>query len=132
MPPHDSYDAIGAMLHVHKVICGFILQTTENIPESRMTEQPGGLVNHPAWTLSHLNAYAEVLLAMLDAPTAPAADDEMERFGYGTTPVPDPAAYQPKHALLQHFKVRNERLAAVVAEKHAAYFARPAPERFQP
>jgi len=132
MSPHDSYDTIGAILNIHAMIHGFLIEAVEDIPESRMTEQPGTIVNHPAWTLSHLNAYAGVLLSMLDDPSAPAADAEMERFGYGTTPVPDRAAYATKRELLDRFRDRNARLAAVVAEKHSDYFPSPSPEKFQP
>ena len=132
MSPHDSYDTIGAILNIHAMIHGFLIEAVEDIPESRMTEQPGGIVNHPAWTLSHLNAYAGVLLSMLDDPGAPAADAEMERFGYGTTPVTDRAAYATKRELLDWFRDRNARVAAVVAEKHSDYFPRPSPERFHP
>ncbi len=97
-----------------------------------MTEQRGVIVNHPAWTLSHLNAYAGVLLSMLDDASVPTADSELERFGYGSTPVPSPAAYVTKCELLSEFKGRNARLAAVVAEKHAHYFPKPSPEKFHP
>ncbi|MEZ6163546.1 MAG: DinB family protein [Phycisphaerales bacterium] len=128
----DTYDPISPILDVHKMVSGFILQAVEDIPESRMTEQPGTLVNHPAWTLSHLNAYAGVLLSMFDDPSVPTADAEMEQFGYGTIPVTDPALYAPKQELIDQFRDRNERLAAVVAQKHATYFPRPAPEKFQP
>lgn len=131
MSPHKPYDTVGAILDVHRMVVGLILKVVDDVPESRMTEQPGTLVNHPAWTLSHLNAYAGVLLSMLDDPSVPMADAEMDRFGYGTTPVPDPAAYAPKRELLHLFKERNERLAAVVVERHADYFPRPAPEKYQ-
>ncbi len=133
MTPHNSYDTIGAILNIHAMINGFLFEVVEGVPESRMTEQPGAIVNHPAWTLSHLNAYAGRLLAMLDDPSVPhaTADAEMERFGYGTTPVPDRAAYATKRELLDRFKDRNARLAVVVAEKHADYFPRPSPAKFQ-
>lgn len=140
--PHnhsDSYDAIGTILSIHAMISGFLLGTVEDVPESRMIEQPGvvgggGIVNHPAWTLSHLNAYAGVLLSMLDDPSVPAsmADAEMERYGYGSTPVVDLAAYATKQELLERFRERNARVAAVVAERHADYFPRPSPEKFHP
>lgn len=132
MSSHHSYDAIGAILHLHAMINGFLIEAVEDVPESRMAEQPGPIVNHPAWTLSHLNAYAGTLLSMLDDPSVPTADAEMERFGYGTTPLPDRAAYATKRELLDQFRDRNARLAAVVAEKHADYFPRPSPGRFQP
>ena len=132
MPTNDPSSPIRAILDIHAMIHGFIADVVHDIPDARMTEQPGTIVNHPAWTLSHLNAYAGTLLAMLDDPSVPTADAEMERFGYGTTPVPDPAAYAPKRVLLEQFKARNARLAAVVAERHAAYFPRPAPAKFHP
>lgn len=132
MSSHGRYDAIGAILDIHAMINGFLSQAVEDVPQARMTEQPGGIVNHPAWTLSHLSAYAGVLLSMLDDPSVPAADAELERFGYGTTPVRDRAAYASKGELLERFGGRNARLAAVVAGRHAEYFPRPAPERFQP
>ncbi len=132
MSPQDSNDTIGAILDIHAMINGFLIDAVNDIPQSRMTEQPGILINHPAWTLSHLNAYAGMLLSMLDDPSVPTAEAEMERHGYGTTPVPDPAAYATKDELLRQFTERNERLAAAVAQRHAQYFSRPAPERFQP
>ncbi len=128
----DRCNAVGSILDIHAMIHGFLLEAVEDVPESRMTEQPGTIANHPAWTISHLNAYAGALLSLLDDPGVPTADAEMERFGYGTTPVPDPAAYATKRELLDRFKDRNARLAAVVAEKHSDYFPRPAPEKFHP
>src|ERR1700760_210766 len=115
----STRDTVGTILDIHAMIHGFIIETVEDIPESRMTEQPGTLVNHPAWTLSHLNAYSGVLLSMLDDPSVPTADAEMEQFGYGTTPVSDRAVYASKSELIERFRDRNARLAAVVAEKHS-------------
>ncbi len=131
MDPRDSFDTIGAILNIHAMINGFLIEAVEDVPESRMAEQPGTIVNHPAWTLSHLHAYAGMLLSLLDDPSVPTADAEMERFGYGTTPVPDLAVYATKRELLDRFKDRNARLAAVVAAKHSDYFPRPSPEKFR-
>ena len=132
MSTHGSRDTIGAILDVHAMISGFLIEVVEDIPELRMTEQPGAIVNHPAWTLSHLNAYAGTLLSMLDDPSVSTADAEMERFGYGTTPITDRAAYASKRELLDRFRDRSARLAVVVAEKHSDYFPRPSPEKFHP
>jgi hypothetical protein len=132
MSPHHCYDSIGAILNIHAMVSGFLIEAVEDVPESRMTEQPGTIVNHPAWTLSHLNAYAGMLLSILDDPSVPTADTEMEQFGYGTTPVSARAAYATKRELLDLFRERNARLAAVVAERHSDYFPRPAPAKFQP
>lgn len=134
MSTGESCDTIGAILDLHAMINRFLIEAVEDVPESRMTEQPGAIVNHPAWTLSHLNAYAGVLLSMLDDPSVPGgtADAEMERFGYGTTPVAERDAYATKHELIDRFRDRNARLAVVVADKHADYFPRASPEKFHP
>lgn len=128
----DLCQPIGTILDVHQMICDFIVAAVEDIPESRMTEQPGPIVNHPAWMLSHLNGYAGLLLATLGDHSVPTADAELERCGYGTKPVPNAALYASKHELLAQFKARNARLRSVVLEKHAEYFPKPAPARFQP
>lgn len=135
--PHDthhSYDTIGVILSIHAMVHRFILEAVEDVPESRMTEQPGSIVNHPAWTLSHLNAYSGTLLGMLEdsSVSVSTAEAEMDRYGYGTTPVTDRAAYATKRELLECFRERNARLAAVIAEKHALYFPRASPAKFHP
>ena len=132
MQPHGTSDTVGTILNIHAMVSEFLVKTVEDIPDSRMAEQPGTIVNHPAWTLSHLNAYAGVLLTMLDDPSVPTADAEMERFGYGTTPVAELAAYATKRELLDQFRARNARLAAVVAQKHSEYFPRPSPAKYHP
>lgn len=132
MSSHASSDMVGVMMTVHAMVSGFLANAIEAVPAHRMTEQPGTIVNHPAWTLSHLNAYSALLLSVLDDPSVPSAEAEMSRYGYGTTPVPDPAAFPSKQELLRTFRDRNARLAVIVAEKHALYFPKPAPPHFQP
>jgi hypothetical protein len=132
MSSRQPYDAIGAILSLFGYTHQWIVESLDDVPASRMTEQPGTLVNHPAWTLAHLNTYAGQLLALLDDPRAPNADAEYARYGYGTVPVPDPGAYLPKVELIAQFRERHERIAALVAERHAEYFPRPAPDKFHP
>lgn len=128
----SHYHTIGAILDIHAMIHGFVIKAVEDIPEARMTEQCGTIVNHPAWTLSHLNAYSGLLLSMLDDRSVPNADNEMELFGYGSTPVDQPALYASKPVLIEQFRMRGERLGAVVAEQHEEYFPKPAPAKYQP
>lgn len=132
MRTHEPYDTIGVILSIFAMTTKFVRESVEDVPESRMTEQPGTIVNHPAWTLAHLNAYAGMLLSMLDDPSVPNADAELAQFGYGSTPVPELAAYPTKSESLTQFTSKHARLAAVVSEKHAEYFPKPSPERFRP
>lgn len=132
MSTRDSYDTVGVILSIFGMTHQFIRGAVEDVPDSRMTEQPGTIVNHPAWTLSHLNAYAGSLLSMLDDPSVPTAEAELERFGYGSTPVRDRAAYATKSELLGRFSDLHARVDAVVKERHAEYFPRPSPAKFHP
>lgn len=132
MSTNQRYEPIGAILSVFEMGHQFIRGAVEEVPESRMTEQVGTLVNHPAWTIAHLNAYAGVLLALLDEGSVSGAEAEVEKFGYGSVPVAEVGAYPGKDELLGRFGERHARIGAVVAEKHSAYFPRPAPEKFQP
>ncbi|MBY0263590.1 MAG: DinB family protein [Phycisphaerales bacterium] len=129
-PPPPADTAIRAMLDVHAMTLSWIRAAVDDVPDARMTAQFGPIVNHPAWTLAHLSAYAAAVLEMFDDPDASATDDELARFGYGTLPVADPSVYPSKTELLDTLTRRHERVASVVARKHAEYFARPAPEKF--
>lgn len=132
MSPQNSADTtIRAILDASAMTHLFVRQAVEDVPESRMAEQFGPITNHPAWTLAHLGAYASLLLEVFDEPGASSADAELERFGYGTIPVADLAAYPAKGELMARLADRHTRLAQVIAAKHAAYFPRPAPEKFR-
>lgn len=119
------------MLDASAMTMQFLLAAVKDVPEDRMTAQFGTIVNHPAWTLAHLSAYAGALLDMLDDQSVPDPQAELAKYGYGTTPVPDAAAYLPKAELLAQCTDRFARLAAVIAEKHAEYFPRPVPEKYR-
>ncbi len=127
-----QFDAVGSIVHVFAMASKFVRATVADVPESRMSEGVGTIVNHPAWTLSHLNAYAASVLAMVDECDASEAAGEMARYGFGTTPVAAASAYASKSELLRRFDERCARLVAVVPVKHAAYFSRPAPATYQP
>lgn len=127
-----QFDAVGAIVHVWGMASAFVREAVVDVLASRMSESVGTIVNHPAWTLSHLNAYAGTLLTFVDDAGAIDVEGEMARYGYGTTPVKDASAYLPKDELLGVFDERCERVAATVAQRHAAYFSRPAPAMYQP
>lgn len=127
-----QFDAVGAIVHVWGMTSAFVREAVVDVPAARTSESIGTMVNHPAWTLSHLNAYAATLLAFVDDAGAIDVAGEMTRYGYGTTPVMDARAYLPKDELLRVFDERCARVAATVAQRHTAYFSRPAPAMFQP
>jgi uncharacterized damage-inducible protein DinB len=106
-------------------------QAVADIPDARMAEQPQGNVNHPAWTLSHLNLTAGFLLQLLDESCPDFDPADLPKFGPGSTPVADSAAHASKETLLKQLTQRHGLLDAAIRAKHATYFDRPSPENLR-
>ncbi|MBI5094398.1 MAG: DinB family protein [Candidatus Hydrogenedentes bacterium] len=89
-----------------------------NIPDARMTEQSGGLTNHAAWCLSHLNLYhaAIVNLARGEAVADPAKAPDAEKYGNGSKPVTDPKVYLPRAELIARFTEGHAQVEAALAD----------------
>ncbi|MFA9476991.1 DinB family protein [Phycisphaerales bacterium AB-hyl4] len=81
-------------------------QLLADIPDEAMTDQPGGVVNHPAWTLAHLNHYHTAILSLVRGePVAdPGEQPNAEHYDAGSTPVDDPARYPSKAELLAAYE----------------------------
>jgi hypothetical protein len=97
----------------------------DDIPDDRMTAQPGGVVNHPAWHLGHLAYVSDRFATMLGQP--PTLEAWKERFSPGTTPGPDRAAYPAKAELLRALDGRRDALAAAFARATPEDLAKPNP-----
>ena len=77
----------------------FINKLVEDIPDEKICEQPGGLVNHPAWVIGHLVIAASSIGQMIGArPSAP--DGWKELFDMGSQPTGDTSKYPDKATLL--------------------------------
>lgn len=100
-----------------------------------MIDPPAGQVNHPAWTLSHLANSAAFIAFLLDEPCDDVGADDMQRYGPGSTPVPDPSLYASKATLIDRLTRRHAIVDRLVRAKHQEVFAKapPAPfDRFAP
>jgi hypothetical protein len=128
MSLHAPDDTISTILSIYDMTLKDLREGVDDVPQSRMLEQPGGLVNHPAWTLAHLGAAAGFLLTLLDDRSVPTADAEFKQFGPGSTPSVVPSAFPPKQELLDRLVARHALVVAAVEQKHSEYFARPTPE----
>ncbi len=69
---------------------------------SLMTRQSPGVVNHPAWTLSHLIFYHPAILSLAQGQSVddPALAVDASIYDEGSTPIDDPTCYRSKEALL--------------------------------
>ena len=102
-----------------------------DIPDSLLAEQPDGLVNHPAWTLSHLNTAAGFIIQLLGGTDSIPSPDEAKSFGPGSTPTADRTLYRSKSDLLAQLSHRHALAEAIVRERHAAHFPRETPPQLR-
>ena len=109
----------------------WIRQTVEDIPPELMTAQPGGMVNHPAWTLSHLSTTAAFLGGLLGENFGAVFPTEKPLYGNGSKPVADLGAYGSKEDLIVRLSDRHTWVEEAVRAKHASHFPRPTPEHLR-
>jgi hypothetical protein len=96
-----------------------VREIVKDLSCAEMVAQPVGAPNHAAWTIGHLVYSAERIGGELGLePWLP--EDWAKRFGTGSAPVGDPAAYPDKESLLGSLddaqKRLTERLRAMTDE----------------
>lgn len=127
-PPDASDVKIQFILDVFDDHLTWLEDAVADIPDSRFAEQPQGVRNHPAWTLSHLNASIGFLLKLLEETDGASTDAEDKQFGNGSIPVTNRSRYMSKADLLQMLRHRHKRVDAAVRLKHDTYFERETPK----
>jgi hypothetical protein len=86
-----------------------------DIEDAKMATQPGGVKNHPAWTIGHLCVGQDIILQMLEMPSA--IDPSWLRlFGPGIPPTDDRLNFPLKVELIAALKAAHEKTAAGVRE----------------
>lgn len=88
---------------------GYIDGLVSDIPDERMAAQFPGVVNHPAWHLGHLAVSADEILGAIGGKSTLDAETRA-RYGMGSKPVQDRAAYPSKAALVAMFDDRRTAL----------------------
>ena len=91
---------------------GFNLMYAEmlvkDVPADQMTDQPGGVINHPAWSLGHLVVSADHLGQMLGLESAlPEGWDKT--FATGGEPSADASTYPTKDEIIEALKAQHTR-----------------------
>jgi len=107
-----------------------IVNAIEPIPEAAMTQQPAGLVNHPAWMLSHIAHAAASIAFLLDEPCADVGQEDMQLYGPGSIPVADPYHYAPKAELLERLTRRHQVVENLVRSRFQDYLHKKPPAPF--
>ena len=110
---------------------GFNLQFAErlvnDIPDDQMAAQPGGVINHPAWSLGHLVVSSNHLGGLLGLePSLP--EGWGDAFTTGGEPSGNRADYPSKEALLEALTAQHERNTAALKAYDLARFDEPFPD----
>lgn len=98
-----------------------------DLTDDQMVGQPldGVTMNHPAWVLSHLSAYAPVLAGILRGESV--EDPLSHRYGRGSLPSSDKAEYLPRQELLSSFVAAHDDAALAFTETTPVRLAEPNP-----
>lgn len=111
-------------------IYGFNLTYAEmlvkDVSAEQMVEQPGGVINHPAWSLGHLVVSADHLGQQLGLESSlPDGWDKI--FVTGGEPSGDLAGYPTKTELLDALKAQHARNTEAAKKTDSAALAEPHP-----
>jgi len=89
---------------------GYSRMLVADLPDEKMTAQPAGIVNHPAWVLGHLVNTVDSGLKLLGAsPLMP--PEWAVKYGRGSMPVADRSAYPSKDELMAALETSHGKLA---------------------
>ena len=101
------------VLHSFAYALDYLREQVADVPAADMAAQPGGVTNHPAWVVGHLTHSCELLAEVLGVPNW-LPRDWANRYGTGSVPVADAAAYPPKDQALAALRDAQERVTAAV------------------
>jgi uncharacterized damage-inducible protein DinB len=105
-----------------------MLRLIQDIPPAIITQQPAGLLNHPAWTVAHLCHYHPAIISLLQGKTVddPAKAPNAERFDEGSVPVSDPDAYPSHEELMKQYTTGHAKVLAALNQTQDSILAKPA------
>ncbi len=116
-----------SVLHNYAFNLSYTQMLYGDLPDERMAEQPAGIANHPAWTLGHL-VVASTFGVRLAGGQPELPEGWMEKFGRGSTPTGDRAAYPSKAEMLGGLEALHEQVSTALANADPALLRQPTPD----
>lgn len=115
------------LLDVFAASLDHLKKALHEVAEEQACRQPDGVVNHPAWTITHLCVAHDFLLQMLgDLPLCP-----KEWAGVaspGSTPSPDRSLYPRLDEALNVLNRQHDRIEALIRNATDEQLSQPSPE----
>ena len=98
-----------------------------DLTDEQMVSQPikGVTMNHPAWVLSHLSAYAPVLAGILRGDMV--EDPLSHKCGRGSQPLPDASEYLSRGKLISSYTAAYNDAATAFADATTERLTQPTP-----
>lgn len=98
-----------------------------DLSDEQMVAQPkwltGAPMNHPAWTLSHINVYLPIIAAVIE--DAEFDDPKEHKFGMQSKPQMDRSIYPSREELVKQFNDGHERVRRLLESADDSIFGRP-------
>ena len=107
--------AIDGLLFGWKKNLDYAQKLVADLSEEQMAQQPvkeGPAANHPAWVLSHLNAYLPVLRDLISGNDF--EDPKGHPFGMQSKPESDRSIYASKDELVNEYVSGHEDIASLL------------------
>lgn len=118
---------LGPVLHGFAYSLEYLREQVADVPPADMAALPPGITNHPAWIIGHLTATFESLASVIGVTTWLPAD-WAARYGSGSVPVADAAAYEAKEKALAMLADAQMRVASAVRRLDEAKLDEPFPD----
>jgi hypothetical protein len=96
----------------------------DDIPDDRMCDQPGAVVNHPAWQLGHLAVATDRFVAAMGGSST-VDESWLTKFKPGSVPQPDRNVYPSKAELLRVLDDRRTALIQIISRATDEDMAKP-------
>ncbi len=105
---------VDIILTGHSRLIDYGVKLVSDLSDEQMIQQPAPNLNHPAWILSHLNAYLPIMQNLMKGESFP--DPKDHPFGMQSRPEQDSSLYPSREELSRTFKEGNEAAAALLRE----------------
>ena len=115
------------VLHSFAYALDYLREQLEGFTPAQMVAQPNGIANHPAWVVGHLAFTCQMLGEVIGVPPWLPAGWE-KRFGPGSVPVADVAAYETKEQALAILTDAQSRITRGVKALDDAQLDQPFPD----
>jgi len=106
---------IAEVLNSYALSIDYLRGLLADLPDEKLADQPGGVVNHPLWTIGHLVYSAQMIGIELGMPTW-LPEDWATQYGKGSVPSPELGKYPIKDALFERLTDAEHRLKAHLQE----------------